>query len=156
MPDPLSYNLELLRKVVGNRTELGDNGFGLCPFHSENTPSFNIFKSSNGKALFHCFSCDADGDVFDFVRLTEGLGFRDARRFILGEPNAKSNAPVNPPISISPRATSPSLSRGHGGILPLEFCERDCQIYCALREDYEFLLTELAALKEEMNKPKVP
>lgn len=157
MPDPLSYDIDLLRKIVGAKTELADNGFGICPFHPEATPSFNIFRSTqNNKALFHCFSCQAGGDIFDFVLLTEGLGFRDARRFIMGEPNAKSNPSV--PVSIAkpsplhPGATSSRLSGGHGGIQPLTYCERDCPKYWALREDYYRLLDEVAALREELNK----
>lgn len=43
---------------------------GLCPFHKEKTPSFTV---TPNKQLFHCFGCQASGDVFDFVSRIEGL-----------------------------------------------------------------------------------
>lgn len=45
---------------------------GLCPFHSEKTPSFGVDAQ---KKLYHCFGCQAGGDVFDFVMRIEGLSF---------------------------------------------------------------------------------
>ena len=50
----------------GNANEL----VGLCPFHKERTPSFTV---TLDKQLFHCFGCQAGGDVFDFVMKAEGL-----------------------------------------------------------------------------------
>ena len=48
---------------------------GLCPFHSEKTPSFHV---NRDKGFFHCFGCGAGGDVFKFLELQEKLGFVDA------------------------------------------------------------------------------
>ncbi|MCU1327484.1 MAG: dnaG [Bryobacterales bacterium] len=49
-----------------------------CPFHHEKTASFSV---STDRQRFHCFGCEADGDVFDFVQRIEGLsGFTDAVR----------------------------------------------------------------------------
>ena len=42
----------------------GSNMLGLCPFHSEKTPSFTVFKSRQN---FHCFGCGAGGDVITFI-----------------------------------------------------------------------------------------
>ena len=50
---------------------------GLCPFHSEKTPSFHV---NRDKGFFHCFGCGAGGDVFKFLELQEKLGFQDAVR----------------------------------------------------------------------------
>lgn len=50
---------------------------GLCPFHGEKTPSFHVVPS---KHLFHCFGCQASGDVFKFVMEMEGLSFVAAAR----------------------------------------------------------------------------
>jgi DNA primase len=52
---------------------------GLCPFHSEKTPSFNVMPE---KGFFHCFGCNAGGDVFKFVELHEKIGFQDAVRML--------------------------------------------------------------------------
>jgi DNA primase len=48
---------------------------GLCPFHSEKTPSFTVHRD---KQLFHCFGCHAGGDVFSFVMLAEKVPFPEA------------------------------------------------------------------------------
>lgn len=46
---------------------------GLCPFHSEKTPSFHVMTD---KRIFYCHGCQASGDVFTFVQQTQGLEFR--------------------------------------------------------------------------------
>jgi DNA primase len=52
---------------------------GLCPFHSEKTPSFHV---NPQKAFFHCFGCGVGGDVFKFLELHEKVGFQDAIRML--------------------------------------------------------------------------
>ena len=52
---------------------------GLCPFHSEKTPSFNVMPE---KGFFHCFGCQVGGDVFKFLELHEKVGFQDAVRML--------------------------------------------------------------------------
>ncbi len=65
--------------VVGDYIQLrpagGGNLKGLCPFHDERTPSFNV---TPGKDLFHCFSCGAGGDVIKFVMDIDHLTFTEA------------------------------------------------------------------------------
>ena len=65
--------------LVGTRVELRRAGVnrmeGLCPFHDERTPSFGI---NPAEKLFYCFGCGQGGDLFKFVELTEGLGFKEA------------------------------------------------------------------------------
>ncbi len=53
----------------------GPNHVGLCPFHSEKSPSFTVFSGSNS---FYCFGCGAGGDAVNFVRRAENLDFEDA------------------------------------------------------------------------------
>lgn len=48
---------------------------GLCPFHTEKTPSFSV---APDKQVFYCFGCQSGGDVFDFLRMKEGLEFTEA------------------------------------------------------------------------------
>ncbi len=55
----------------------GANFTGLCPFHKEKTPSFNV---NPQKQIFHCFGCHKGGDVFTFVKEYENIGFTDAVR----------------------------------------------------------------------------
>ncbi len=52
---------------------------GLCPFHAEKTPSFNV---NPEKGFFHCFGCGVGGDVFKFLELHEKVGFQDAVRML--------------------------------------------------------------------------
>jgi DNA primase len=55
----------------------GKNYKGLCPFHTEKTPSFHVSPTLN---LFHCFGCGASGDAFSFLMRIEGISFREAMR----------------------------------------------------------------------------
>ncbi|HYE84893.1 MAG TPA: DNA primase [Vicinamibacterales bacterium] len=50
---------------------------GLCPFHGEKTPSFNVMRE---RGFFHCFGCGVGGDVFKFVELQDKVGFQEAVR----------------------------------------------------------------------------
>jgi DNA primase catalytic core len=64
--------------VVEERTALRKSGgrlSGRCPFHEERTPSFSV---NPAKGLYHCFGCGKGGDVFTFVRETQGLDFAGA------------------------------------------------------------------------------
>ena len=52
---------------------------GLCPFHSEKTPSFHV---NRDKGFFHCFGCGVGGDVFKFLELHGKLGFQESVRLL--------------------------------------------------------------------------
>lgn len=60
----------------------GQNFTGLCPFHTEKTPSFSVNPS---KQFFHCFGCGVGGDVFQFVMKVEGVAFPEALRRLAGK-----------------------------------------------------------------------
>ena len=53
----------------------GANYSGLCPFHAEKTPSFNV---NPAREIFHCFGCGAGGNAFSFIMRIEGLSFPEA------------------------------------------------------------------------------
>ncbi len=53
----------------------GRNYSGLCPFHSEKTPSFTV---NEEKGIFYCFGCQAGGDIFKFLMLYDGLTFPES------------------------------------------------------------------------------
>ena len=55
----------------------GANHQGLCPFHGEKTPSFNV---NSTRQIFHCFGCGVGGNVFAFLMQIEGLSFPEAVR----------------------------------------------------------------------------
>jgi DNA primase len=66
--------------VVGQVVTLKKKGsslVGLCPFHQEKTPSFNVVPA---KGIYHCFGCGEGGDAFQFVMKTRGIPFADAVR----------------------------------------------------------------------------
>ena len=67
-------------EIVGEHVSLkksGQNFKGLCPFHSERTPSFTV---SAAKQVYHCFGCGAGGNVISFVMQVENLSFVEAVR----------------------------------------------------------------------------
>lgn len=64
--------------IVGRYVRLTRRGrehVGLCPFHKEKTPSFNVVED---KGFYHCFGCGAHGTAIDFVMAIESLGFPEA------------------------------------------------------------------------------
>lgn len=87
MPFPESFLQEL--KLRSDITEIassyvnlkrhGRNMVGLCPFHGEKTPSFNIY-TENGS--FYCFGCGAGGDVITFIMKIENLDYVEAVKFL--------------------------------------------------------------------------
>jgi DNA primase len=75
--------------------KMGTSWKGLCPFHQEKTPSFNV---RSEPAVFHCFGCGEGGDVFKFVMLHERVSFPEAieqlaRRFGVAVPDNRSEPP---------------------------------------------------------------
>src|SRR6185369_16179262 len=69
-------------RVVSDYVSLkgaGNTLKGLCPFHSEKTPSFTVHRD---KQFFHCFGCHKGGDVFSFVMEAERASFPEAVRIV--------------------------------------------------------------------------
>jgi len=67
-----------LSDVIGRRVKLvrkGRRHTGLCPFHSEKTPSFSVVDDDG---FYHCFGCGVHGDAISFLRETDGLDFLEA------------------------------------------------------------------------------
>jgi DNA primase len=75
--DEIRTRADIVR-VIGNHVQLrraGRNWKGLCPFHGEKSPSFNV---SPDKGFFYCFGCHKKGDAFTFVMEYEGKSFHEA------------------------------------------------------------------------------
>lgn len=71
--------IEEIASSYVNLKRRGKNLLGLCPFHNEKTPSFNIYPENNS---FYCFGCNKGGGVFQFVMGVENLAFPDAVRWL--------------------------------------------------------------------------
>ncbi len=74
-----------LADLIGRRVKLVKRGreyTGLCPFHSEKSPSFTV---NEDKGFYHCFGCSAHGGAIDFVMNTEGLSFPETIERLAGE-----------------------------------------------------------------------
>lgn len=85
-----------------------------CPMHAENTPSFTIFPGKSGVQRFHCFGCGAGGDVIDFVREHQGVGFTEACEILGGKREATprvSPEPIPSPLQASFVAPPTNASR---------------------------------------------
>ena len=88
MPIPESFLQEVsdrndIADVVSGYVRLnkksGANLFGLCPFHSEKTPSFSV---APDKQIYHCFGCGKGGGVFNFIMEIENLTFPESVEFL--------------------------------------------------------------------------
>ena len=62
-----------------NLSERGNSYVGKCPFHNENTPSFNV---NNEKGLFYCFGCKAGGNIITFTKKYKNFSFNEAVNYI--------------------------------------------------------------------------
>lgn len=72
---------EVISNYVTLRPAGGGSLKGLCPFHDEKSPSFNVTPS---RGFYHCFGCQEGGDVFTFLQRIEGIGFADAVERLAG------------------------------------------------------------------------
>ncbi|MFB0921068.1 MAG: DNA primase [Oscillospiraceae bacterium] len=70
---------DVVSQYVRLNKKSGSNLFGLCPFHSEKTPSFSV---APDKQIYHCFGCGKGGSVINFIMEIENLSYPDAVRFL--------------------------------------------------------------------------
>jgi DNA primase len=95
--DRVKQQVDIVR-VVGEYVRLkktGQNFTGLCPFHSEKSPSFAVHPV---RQIYHCFGCGVGGDVFQFVMEMDKITFPDAVRAVaekcgIAIPRAKERTP---------------------------------------------------------------
>lgn len=85
IPDSFIDELKLKNDIEGlvsgyvSLKRRGRNLFGLCPFHNEKTPSFNVYPESNS---FYCFGCGIGGDIITFIERIENLDYLEAIKFL--------------------------------------------------------------------------
>lgn len=77
----LKYRCDLEQTISGyvQLRRRGRNLTGLCPFHSEKSPSFTVYPENQS---FFCFGCGAGGDIITFIRRAENLEYMEAVRFL--------------------------------------------------------------------------
>ena len=109
-------------RIVGEYVKLrkagAQNYSGLCPFHQEKTPSFSVHA---GNQFFHCFGCNAGGDVFTFIQKIENITFPEAVRMVA----EKLGIPMPKVTYSSPEEARAAKHRG--GLLDIH--ERACTFF---------------------------
>ncbi|MGC2112794.1 MAG: DNA primase [Candidatus Korobacteraceae bacterium] len=109
-------------RIVGEYVKLRKSGAqnfqGLCPFHSEKTPSFSVHAT---RQFFHCFGCGASGDVFAFVQKLENISFPEAVRLIA----EKLKIPIPKMSYSSPEEAR--VAKMRGGLIDIH--ERACAFF---------------------------
>jgi DNA primase len=74
--------VKVIEGYIRLRKSGAQNYQGLCPFHKEKSPSFSVHVV---RQFYHCFGCQASGDVFSFVAKIENVGFPEAVRIVAGK-----------------------------------------------------------------------
>ncbi len=79
--DQLKSTVDIVHVVQGyvRLKKTGSNFIGLCPFHSEKTPSFHVRQNP---PYYYCFGCNAKGDVFSFIQSIERISFPETLKFL--------------------------------------------------------------------------
>src|SRR5512137_1800747 len=92
--DEIKDRLDVV-EVIGSYVPLkkaGQNYKGLCPFHTEKTPSFVVFPASG---TWHCFgACGTGGDIFTFVMRKENMTFSEALHMLAQRAGVTLDAPT--------------------------------------------------------------
>ena len=92
-----------IETLIGSYISLkraGSNLKGLCPFHSEKTPSFTVYPADNS---FYCFGCGAGGDAITFIRKRENLDYPDAVEFLANRAGITIVRDERGPVSQTPK-----------------------------------------------------
>ena len=115
---------------------------GRCPFHEDRTPSFCVYPETES---FHCFGCGAAGDVIDFIRRTQGLGFREAvLRLGGGAGGGSDGSSIGTPAAAAPHPARVPEKTEQAPVLSLDdrlILTAACELY------HETLLETPAALR---------
>ncbi len=105
--DDLRHRVDIV-EVIGEHVNLkkrGQNYVGLCPFHSEKTPSFVV---SPQKQIYHCFGCGKGGNIFSFLMEKDGLAFPEVVSLL-----AERYGVILPKQEVSPAKAKQESLRKH-------------------------------------------
>jgi DNA primase len=97
--------VKIIEGYIRLRKSGAQNYSGLCPFHKEKSPSFSVHQV---RQFYHCFGCQASGDVFSFVGKLENVGFPEAVRIVA----QKCGIPLPKREYSSPEEAASSRLRG--------------------------------------------
>ncbi|MEM1022318.1 MAG: DNA primase [Myxococcota bacterium] len=101
--------LDLVQRYVRLERK-GRRHVGLCPFHSEKSPSFGV---SPEKQLFHCFGCQEGGDIFAFLMKIEGLSFPEVVRQLAKEVGVDVPEPERSPRELEAERRREAQLKSH-------------------------------------------
>ena len=87
---------EIISKKVILKKKSENSFIGLCPFHSEKTPSFHVHDE---KQFYHCFGCEKHGDIFSFTMEIDNMDFLSALRYLASMIGLTVNSKSNQNIS---------------------------------------------------------
>ena len=92
--ESIKATTDIVSVIAGYGVQFKKSGrdyVALCPFHTEQTPSFHVTPE---KGLFHCFGCEAKGNVIQFVAMKEGIGRARSGRKTFGDRAGREPAPT--------------------------------------------------------------
>ena len=126
--------VDIISEVV-HLKKSGKNFLGLCPFHSEKTPSFSV---SPEKQIFYCFGCGVGGNIFSFLMKHDGLAFPEAARTLArryGIDIPKKSLTIEQKKRITERESLLNINRhamayfkqalhGESGCIPLNYLKK--------------------------------
>ncbi len=99
-----------ISSLIGEVVELHQRGQeweGLCPFHQEKTPSFQV---NPDKGQYHCFGCGVGGDVITFIEKTKHLSFADALHHLSDRLHLQPIATYHHPVTTAPQPAEDDFS----------------------------------------------
>jgi hypothetical protein len=103
MSDRSRTEIERLKRAASITAAIGETlrlkrcgqlQYALCPFHAEKTPSFYVYPAH--PAHYHCYGCDAHGDIFDWLEQARGMMFPEAVEYLRGAPLLRRQAQMAP------------------------------------------------------------
>ena len=98
---------EIISKKVILKKKSENSFIGLCPFHSEKTPSFHVHDQ---KQFYHCFGCEKHGDIFSFIMETDNIDFYSALKYLASLIGLTVNNKSNQNISFQNKYKNLELS----------------------------------------------